>query len=88
MNHRRKKKKNPIHVEKVPNRVERIGKEEKPKDEQSNKFVDILLGILLFPIIIWAVLEGSRRQLSKKATLVVISVIVFILVGVVIIGNK
>ncbi|MED1436731.1 hypothetical protein [Bacillus mycoides] len=85
MNHRRKKKKNPIHVEKVPNRVERIGKEEKPKEEQSNKFFDILLGILLFPLIIWAVLEGSRGKLSKKVT---ISVIVFILVGVVIIGNK
>ncbi|MED1116736.1 hypothetical protein, partial [Bacillus paramycoides] len=71
-----------------PNSVDRLGKEEKPKDEQSNKFVDILLGILLFPILIWAVLEGSRGQLSKKATFVIISVIVFIVVGVVIIGNK
>ncbi|WP_176540933.1 hypothetical protein [Bacillus cereus] len=47
MNHRHKKKKNPIHVEKVPNRVERMGKEEKPKAEQSNKFGDFRETIII-----------------------------------------
>ena len=88
MNHRRKKKKKPINLRKVPNKVEPVIEEENSKEEKSNKLVEILIGILLFPIIIWAVLEGSNTQLSKRTTLVIISIIVFLLVGVVIIGDK
>lgn len=88
MNHRRKKKKKPINLRKVPNKVEPVIEEENSKEEKSNKLVGILIGILLFPIIIWAVLEGSNKQLSKRTTLVIISIIVFLLVGVVIIGDK
>ncbi|MGG2015243.1 hypothetical protein [Bacillus sp. S10(2024)] len=88
MNHRRKKKKKPINLRKVPNKVEPVIEEENSKEEKNNKLVEILIGILLFPIIIWAVLEGSNKQLSKRTTLVIISIIVFLLVGVVIIGDK
>ncbi|HDX9590585.1 TPA: hypothetical protein ROX98_003633 [Bacillus pseudomycoides] len=70
MNHRRKKKKKPINLRKAPNKVEPVIEEENSKEEKSNKLVGVLIGILLFPIIIWAVLEGSNKQLSKRTTLV------------------
>ncbi|WP_242218077.1 hypothetical protein [Bacillus cereus group sp. BfR-BA-01380] len=88
MNHRRKKKKKPISLRKAPNKVKPVIEEENPKEDKSNKFVEILIVILLIPLIIWAVLEGSNKQLSKRATLVIISIIFLIIAGVVIIGDK
>lgn len=63
MNHRRKKKK-PKQIRKEAVQIKPIV-EEKPLKKSSNKLVDILLGILLFPILIWAVLEGCTTQVSK-----------------------
>ncbi|MCP1125729.1 hypothetical protein NKR74_20775 [Bacillus sp. 3103sda1] len=88
MSHRRKKKKKPLNLRKSQNKVEPSIQEEKPKGKNSNKLVEILIGILIFPVIIWAILEGSKTTFSKKTTLLIISIAILILVGVVIIGDK
>ncbi|OFD46539.1 hypothetical protein BWGOE4_30380 [Bacillus mycoides] len=87
MNHRRKKKKlKQIRKEYV--KIKPIVEEEKPLKESSNKLVDILLGILLFPILIWAVLEGSTTQVSKRKTFLIIVFFILIAIGLSMIGNK
>ncbi|HDX9628979.1 TPA: hypothetical protein ROY30_002663 [Bacillus cereus] len=86
MNHRRKKKK-PKQIRKESVKKKPIV-EEKPLKESSNKLVDILLGILLFPILIWAVLEGSKTQVSKGKTFLIIIFFILIAIGLSMIGNK
>ncbi|MGE8057405.1 hypothetical protein ACQKOD_26685 [Bacillus mycoides] len=85
MNHRRKKKK-PKQIRKEVVQIKIV--EEKPLKKSSNKFVDILLGILLFPILIWAVLEGSTTQVSKGKTFLIIVFFILIAIGLSMIGNK
>ncbi|MDA1634155.1 hypothetical protein PDK11_14980 [Bacillus cereus] len=87
MNHRRKKKK-PKQIRKESVKKKPIVVEEKPLKESSNKLVDILLGILLFPILIWAVLEGSNTQVSKGKTFLIIIFFILIAIGLSMIGNK
>ncbi|KKZ99308.1 hypothetical protein ACIG6B_03400 [Bacillus mobilis] len=87
MNHRRKKKK-PKQIRKEAVRIKPIVEEEKPLKKSSNKLVDILLGILLFPILIWAVLEGCTTQVSKGKTFLIIVFFLLIAVGLSMIGNK
>ncbi|MDR4983963.1 hypothetical protein CN491_08720 [Bacillus cereus] len=86
MNHRRKKKK-PKQIRKETVQI-KPKVEEKPLKESSNKLVDILLGILLFPILIWAVLEGSKTQVSKGKTFLIIVFFILIAMGLSMIGNK
>ncbi|WP_430476991.1 hypothetical protein [Bacillus cereus] len=86
MNHRRKKKK-PKQIRKETVQIKPIV-EEKPLKESSNKLVDILLGILLIPILIWAVLEGSKTQISKGKTFLIIVFFILIAIGLSMIGNK
>ncbi|MDA2216681.1 hypothetical protein ACJTM1_08795 [Bacillus sp. GX] len=85
-NHRRKKKK-PKQIRKEAVQIKPIV-EEKPLKKSSNKLVDILLGILLFPILIWAVLEGCATQLSKGKTFLIIVFFLLIAIGLSMIGNK
>ncbi|PDY36799.1 hypothetical protein COO17_24470 [Bacillus wiedmannii] len=87
MNHRRKKKK-PKQIRKEAVRIKPIVEEEKPLKKSSNKLVDILLGILLFPVLIWAVLEGCTTQVSKGKTFLIIVFFLLIAVGLSMIGNK
>ncbi|MFJ8356078.1 hypothetical protein [Bacillus paramycoides] len=87
MNHRRKKKK-PKQIRKESVKIKPIVEEEKPLKESSNKLVDILLGILLFPILIWAVLEGFKTQVSKGKTFLIIVFFILIAIGLSMIGNK
>ncbi|EOP41429.1 MULTISPECIES: hypothetical protein [Bacillus] len=87
MNHRRKKKK-PKQIRKEAVQIKPIVEEEKPLKKNSNKLVDILLGILLFPIFIWAVLEGSTTQVSKGKTFLIIVFFILIAIGLSMIGNK
>ncbi|SCC41567.1 hypothetical protein [Bacillus wiedmannii] len=87
MNHRRKKKK-PKQIRKEAVRIKPIVEEEKPLKKSSNKLVDILLGILLFQIFIWAVLEGSTTQVSKGKTFLIIVFFLLIAVGLSMIGDK
>ncbi|MGG1849342.1 hypothetical protein [Bacillus wiedmannii] len=87
MNHRRKKKK-PKQIRKEAVRIKPIVEEEKPLKKSSNKLVDILLGILLFPVLIWAVLEGCTIQVSKGKTFLIIVFFLLIAVGLSMIGNK
>ncbi|MGQ7874605.1 hypothetical protein [Bacillus sp. 1A] len=87
MNHRRKKKK-PKQIRKEAVRIKPIVEEEKPLKKSSNKLVDILLGILLFPILIWAVLEGCTTQVSKGKTFLIIVFFLLIAVGLSMIGDK
>ncbi|OFD96837.1 MULTISPECIES: hypothetical protein [Bacillus cereus group] len=86
MNHRRKKKK-PKQIRKESAKTKPIV-EEKPLKESTNKLVDILLGILLFPILIWAVLEGSKTQVSKGKTFLIIIFFILNAIGLSMIGNK
>ncbi|EKS8377823.1 hypothetical protein ABE55_21985 [Bacillus thuringiensis] len=86
MNHRRKKKK-PKQIRKEVVQIKTIV-EEKPLKKSSNKLVDIFLGILLFPILIWAVLEGCTTQLSKGKTFLIIVFFLLIAIGLSMIGNK
>ncbi|MDH4422318.1 MULTISPECIES: hypothetical protein [Bacillus] len=86
MNHRRKKKK-PKQIRKESVKKKPIV-EEKPLKKSSNKLVDILLGILLFPIFIWAVLEGSTTQVSKGKTFLIIVFFILITIGLSMMGNK
>ncbi|OXB99261.1 MULTISPECIES: hypothetical protein [Bacillus] len=85
-NHRRKKKK-PKQIRKEAVQIKPIV-EEKPLKKSSNKLVDILLGILLFPILIWAVLGGYTTQLSKGKTFLIIVFFLLIAIGLSMIGNK
>ncbi|PFX53124.1 hypothetical protein COL36_24850 [Bacillus wiedmannii] len=87
MNHRRKKKK-PKQIRKEAVQIKPIVEEEKPLKKNSNKLVDILLGILLFPILIWAVLEGCTTQVSKGKTFLIIVFFLLIAVGLSMIGDK
>ncbi|EMY5506277.1 MULTISPECIES: hypothetical protein [Bacillus] len=87
MNHRRKKKK-PKQIRKEAVQLKPIVEEAKTLKKSSNKLVDILLGILLFPILIWAVLEGSTTQVSKGKTFLIIVFFLLIAVGLSMIGNK
>ncbi|PEJ02252.1 hypothetical protein [Bacillus wiedmannii] len=87
MNHRRKKKK-PKQIRKEAVQIKSIVEEEKTLKKSSNKLVDILLGILLFPILIWAVLEGCTTQVSKGKTFLIIVFFLLIAVGLSMIGNK
>ncbi|MBF7154364.1 hypothetical protein [Bacillus albus] len=86
MNHRRKKKK-PKQIRKEAVQIKTIV-EEKPLKKNSNKLVDILLGILLFPILIWAVLEGCTTQVSKGKAFLIIVFFLLIAIGLSMIGNK
>ncbi|AHA10528.1 hypothetical protein COM33_29025 [Bacillus toyonensis] len=86
MNHRRKKNK-PKQIRKESVQIKPIV-EEKPLKKSSNKLVDILLGILLFPIFIWAVLEGSTTQVSKGKTFLIIVFFILIAIRLSMIGNK
>ncbi|PFB76866.1 hypothetical protein CN286_19335 [Bacillus anthracis] len=86
MNHRRKKKK-PKQIRKEAVQIKTIV-EEKPLKKSSNKLVDILLGILLFPILIWAVLEGCTTQVSKGKAFLIIVFFLLIAIGLSMIGNK
>ncbi|HHT7224852.1 hypothetical protein LCM01_16790 [Bacillus thuringiensis] len=86
MNHRRKKKK-PKQIRKESVKTKSIV-EEKPLKGSSNKLVDILLVILLFPILIWAVLEGSKTKVSKGKTFLIIVFFILIAIGLSMIGNK
>lgn len=90
VNHRRKKKKTPTSLEKAPNRVERIVEEEKPKEKETNKFVVILLGILLSPLILWGVLEGSKNKFSLRiqTVLLILFVLFLITIGVGILEDR
>ncbi|MGW5982802.1 hypothetical protein ACWFOP_20675 [Bacillus mycoides] len=87
MNHRRKKKK-PKQIRKEAVQIKPIVEEEKPLKKNSNKLVDIFLGILFFPIFIWAVLEGSTTQVSKGKTFLIIVFFILIAIGLSMIGNK
>ncbi|MGU3353680.1 hypothetical protein COL68_20010 [Bacillus wiedmannii] len=87
MNHRRKKKK-PKQIRKEAVQIKPIVEEEKPLKKSSNKLVDILLGSLLFPILIWAVLEGCTTQVSKGKTFLIIVFFLLIAVGLSMIGDK
>jgi len=87
VNHRRKKKK-PKQIRKEAVQLKPIVEEAKTLKKSSNKLVDILLGILLFPILIWAVLEGSTTQVSKGKTFLIIVFFLLIAVGLSMIGNK
>ncbi|KAA0779159.1 hypothetical protein DT250_00675 [Bacillus sp. AR2-1] len=87
MNHRRKKKK-PKQIRKEAVQIKPIVEEAKTLKKSSNKLVDILLGILLFPILIWAVLECSTTQVSKGKTLLIIVFFLLIAVGLSMIGDK
>ncbi len=87
MNHRRKKKK-PKQIRKEAVQIKPIVEEEKPLKKSGNKLVDILLGILLFPILIWAVLEGCTTQVSKGKTFLIIVFFLLIAVGLSMIGDK
>ncbi|PFM07877.1 hypothetical protein COJ40_19120 [Bacillus cereus] len=87
MNHRRKKKK-PKQIRKEAVQLKPIVEEAKTLKKSSNKLVDILLGILFFPILIWAVLEGSTTQVSKGKTFLIIVFFLLIAVGLSMIGNK
>jgi len=87
VNHRRKKKK-PKQIRKEAVQIKPIVEEEKPLKKSSNKLVDILLGILLFPILIWAVLEGCTTQVSKGKTFLIIVFFLLIAVGLSMIGDK
>lgn len=62
--------------------------EEKPSKESSNKFVDVLLGILLFPILIWAVMGSSNIRVSKGKKVLIIVFFLLIAIGLSMIGNK
>jgi predicted Na+-dependent transporter len=62
--------------------------EEKPSKESSNKLVDVLLGILLFPILIWAAMGSSNIQVSKGKTVLIIVFFLLIAIGLSMIGNK
>nr|MBS9408093.1 hypothetical protein [Streptococcus oralis] len=87
VNHRRKKKK-PKQIRKEAVQIKPIVEEEKPLKKSSNKLVDILLGVLLFPILIWAVLEGCTTQVSKGKTFLIIVFFLLIAVGLSMIGDK
>ncbi|HDR7539418.1 hypothetical protein COM33_24895 [Bacillus toyonensis] len=87
MNHRCKKKK-PKQIRKKTVQMKPIVGEEKLSKESSNKLVDVLLGILLFPILIWAVLESSNIQVSKGKTVLIIVFFLLIAIGLSMIGNK
>ncbi|MEX0139224.1 hypothetical protein MRBLBA71_006097 [Bacillus nitratireducens] len=87
MNHRRKKKK-PKQIRKETIKIKPIIGEEKPLKESGNKLVDILLGILLCSILIWAVLEGSKTQVSKGKAFLIIVFFLLIAIGLSMIGNK
>jgi len=87
VNHRRKKKK-PKQIRKEAVQIKPIAEEEKLLKKSSNKLVDILLGILLFPIFIWAVLEGSTTQVRKGKTFLIIVFFILIAIGLSMIGNK
>ncbi|PHD23125.1 hypothetical protein COF37_17220 [Bacillus wiedmannii] len=87
MNHRSKKKK-PKQIRKEAVQIKPIVEEEKPLKKSSNKLVDILLGILLFPILICAVLEGCTTQVSKGKTFLIIVFFLLIAVGLSMIGDK
>ncbi|WP_242215246.1 hypothetical protein [Bacillus cereus group sp. BfR-BA-01383] len=87
MNHRRKKKK-PKQIRKETVQIKPIVGKEKPSKESSYRLVDIFLGILLFPILIWAVLEGSKTQISKGKTFLIIVFFLLIAIGLSMIGNK
>ncbi|PEN39561.1 hypothetical protein CN543_04875 [Bacillus toyonensis] len=87
MNHRRKKKK-PKQIRKKTVHIKPIFGEEKPSKESSNKLVGVLLSILLFPILIWAVLESSEIQVSKGKTFLIIVFFLLIAIGLSMIGNK
>ncbi|MDM5375253.1 hypothetical protein QUF96_28010 [Bacillus bombysepticus] len=86
-NHRRKKKK-PKQIRKEAVQIKPIAEEQKLLKKSSNKLVDILLGILLFQIFIWAVLEGSTTQVSKGKTFLIIVFFLLIAIGLSMIGNK
>lgn len=62
--------------------------EEKPSKEGSNKLVDVLLGILLFPILIWAVMGSSNIRVSKGKKVLIIVFFLLIAIGLSMIGNK
>lgn len=62
--------------------------EEKPSKESSNKLVDVLLVILLFPILIWAVMGSSNIQVSKGKKVLIIVFFLLIAIGLSMIGNK
>lgn len=87
MNHRRKKKK-PKQIRKKTVQMKPIVGEEKPPKESSNKLVDVLLGILLIPILIWAVMGSSSIQVSKGKKVLIIVFFLLIAIGLSMIGNK
>lgn len=87
MNHRRKKKK-PKQIRKKTVQMKPIVGEEKPSKESSNKLVDVLLGILLLPILIWAFMGSSNIRVSKGKKILIIVFFLLIAIGLSMIGNK